>query len=923
MTDKTSSEPVKLSSRSNVILPLRGLPPEVSEVLRKSVKAAGSRAVLFETDKQRNIGALKKGLQKPGLISFEVLRRASMSVAVARICVTVLKEKITKTQWVIKSVDPLAEVDQSKVDAITKLLKNPNPNDTWRSLLDKMLEDILVLDACIVEKTRYPNGELGALYYVDASTIRPVYDEFGNTDIPIEVRDPETHQVETKNVAFCQVMNNSMYGGPESGEIVATWEKKDIISIQKNPQGAMDRWGYGLSPLESVLSVVNNLLNSDNYNGSYFDEGSFPPIIMQLAGQINQRDLEAYREYMYAELEGNFHRPAIMAGGGELKIHNLKDLSNRDMQFMEYINWLSKLLCAAYGLSPQDIGLTDAVGGKNVAETQADLSAQKGYSSLLHLIKEVINQDIIVRDFGFTDMEFDWVSLDSTDPDIESKIHDLKLKNGTITINEVREADGKTPFGEWADQPALLTANGFIPLEVSDANKEGAEDVEEHTVYRNEESNVTKSQIKKAVYTPNGYKTWFDDRGVSQPFIWSDVKTGTGMVIKPPIAVNLFSQNLECQITDMLANQGLKVERVSKTPFVDIVKGFPNAELMLEFDKYITMSPDYDSEKWRAKNGGSRKFPYYLTSNFIDGFPLNSKYVIDDMKRDPDSYITVIEDLANLWVAEKEFILGDRRADQYIITPYKRAYGFDYQFMGDKKRWEDSSTSIQKVLMQVPKLANLFNEKITLKQTVDKKKSIFKTIWEKVTKGSSEEFEKTPVMFGSMFPHQDKELVRSAFKSTESESVVISLGYVEHSYTYNWDEAIKSLATIIESDPMASGGIMRIIDERGIRYAVFCKTALNKSQKVYKGTTDEFEETPVIFGSKYKGTDIDTVKTAFKNRDVEKVLSLGYTEHSYGYNWNEASTTLARFIEKNYLSSGGIIRTIDERGVKYTVWCKK
>ena len=93
MTDKTSSEPVKLSSRSNVILPLRGLPPEVSEVLRKSVKAAGSRAVLFETDKQRNIGALKKGLQKPGLISFEVLRRASMSVAVARICVTVLKEK--------------------------------------------------------------------------------------------------------------------------------------------------------------------------------------------------------------------------------------------------------------------------------------------------------------------------------------------------------------------------------------------------------------------------------------------------------------------------------------------------------------------------------------------------------------------------------------------------------------------------------------------------------------------------------------------------------------------------------------------------------------------------------------------------------------------------------------------------------------
>lgn len=868
-----STELLKLSGKNSVIMPGGGLPSDVAEVIRKATKVNPSRAVLFETDKQRTLGALKKGLQKPGLISFEVLRRASMSVAVARICVTTLKEKVTKTQWIIKSKDPLKEADESKIEELTELLNNPNENDTWRSLLDMIMEDLLVLDYGIIEKTRYPDGKLGGLHYVDASTIRPVYDEFGNRDIPIEVTDPETHQVEEKLVSYVQVMNNSMYGGPESGEIMATWEKKDIIEIQQHPQGSMARFGYGLSPLESVLSVVNNLLNAENYNGSYFDEGAFPPIIMQLAGQIDQRNLEAYREYMYGELEGNFHRPVIMAGGGELKVHNLKDSNNRDMQFMEYTNWLAKLMCAAYGLSPQDIGLTDSVGGKNVAETQADLSSQKGYSSCLELIKEIVNNQIIKKDFGYKDLEFDWVEIDSMDPKIETDIHHIKLTDGSMTLNEVREEDGKTPYGSWADQPMILTADGYKPM-IASADPNGDEEnsdsdtntVGEETVYREGDINtITKSQISKAVYTPSGYKTWFDDRGVSQPFIWTDIRSGIGCVVKPPIAVNLYSQGLECEITDSLASRGLNVERVFKTPYLDVIKSFPIPELMLEFDKYITMTSDYDSEKWRAKNGGSRKYAYYLTSNYIDGFSLNSKQIIDDMKRDPASYIQAINDLAALWNVEKDMMLGDRRADQYIITPRKRAFAFDYQFKGDKKRWEDTSTSIAKVLIHIPILYNLFMEKTAQlrtkpKEVIEEKKETVKVVEPtKKAKSSSapngmkavmtaltsmknklldkikekEEPKKViaqpeeipvvkenQVMFGDDFPMEDRENLTNLILGKDTNGLK-KQGYEEMSYSYMWDASVKTLAEFILKNLGSSGGIVIEEDERGIRYCIY------------------------------------------------------------------------------------------------------
>ena len=683
------------------------IPDTALALLEKGLKPTPSRALVFENDKQRNLGALKKGLNKPGMISFEVLRRAVNAVPVARICVDTLKKKIAKTKWVVKTIDPMAQGDEKQIKEVTDLLKNPNDQDSFRSFMDKILEDLLVLDTVCVEKTRFPDEKLARLYQVDASTIRPVYDEWGNQDIPVPLPNGETVPV-----SFLQIMDNSLYGGPESGDIVAAWAKKDFIRFNMNPQGSINNYGYGLSPIEAVLSVVSNLLSSDNFNGNYFDEGAFPPIILQLAQSLEQRQLESYREYLYQQIEGNFHKPAIVAGGGEMKVHNLKDLTNRDMQFMEYTLWLSKLMCAAYGLDPQDIGLTDTTGSKSVAENQKDLSESKGYSSYLELIKEIINSNIIWKDFGYTDLEFEWVAIDSTDPEVAARIQDTRLKNGTMTLNEAREKNGDLPYEEWADQPMVLKSDGYAVIHTDE--HEGVEEESEvagEKVYSKSQKNVS-----KAIYTLSGKKTWMDDRGFGQPFIWQDILEGTGYVIKPPVAVNFISQDLECEITNELQGKGFNVKPVNKITYAQIVTTLPS-DVAVEFDRYINMTPEYDSEKWRAKFGGSRKYPYYLVSEYIDGFSLNSNQIRDDMKRDPISYTQAIIDLAKLWLVEKEMMLGDRRADQYIITKDKRAYGIDYQFKGDKDRWESSSTAIQKFLIQIPQLYNLFLDTIGEEKT--------------------------------------------------------------------------------------------------------------------------------------------------------------------------------------------------------------
>lgn len=863
----------------DVVIP-EGFPYEVFKSTQKALQPQPQRGIVFEDRKHRNAAFISKGLTKPGKISYDTLRRAANSVHVARICINVLKEKITKTKWTIKSRDPLKKVNEKEAEEVRNLLDYPNQNsETFRTLLDKMLEDLLVLDAVSIEKTRYPNGKLAELYFVDSATIRPVYDELGNQDVEIPLKTAKDGDTFLP-VSYVQVLDNSQYGGPESGEIVAAWPKKDFIHFHMHPQGAMEAYGYGLSPLEGVLSVVANLLNADNYNSTYFEEGSFPPIILQLVGQVSQRDLEAYREYLIQELTGNFHRPAIMAGTSEAKVIDLKSDSNRDMQFMEYTMFLAKLMCAAMGLSPQDIGLTDDVN-RSTSETMEDLSNQKGYSSILDLFKEIINTQIIWRDFGYKDIEFDWVAQDSLDPDKASVIYDTALKNGTLTINEVRQKNGDMPFGEWADEPMMLGSEGYKPLLAPTAEEEGqSEEGEEAEAVMNGEkpydemgtddvegtameksrsktmyisrtvenaaeiiawakeqgfkttipekemhvtiafskkpvnwddiplkdgqlrietsgryvsplgpngaivlgfkseklqnrwsdilnagaswdfpefnphititfdaSGVDTAMVKpylgpivlgaevrtqveldwmegvtekmhKAIFTQMNHKTWMDDRGYSQPFIYTDIITGKGMVFKPPVAVNLQSQELEQELTAELGARGLNVHPVVKMTFVE-VRNFLAAmpDVLVEFDKYVNMTSEYDSEKWRAKFGGSRKFAYYLTTEYIDGYTLSNPLLLADMKRDPNSYRRAISDLANLWKEEKNLVLGDRRADQYIIGNDKRAYGIDYQFKGDVDRWERSKNAIRDALALVPELALYFDERLKAKQS--------------------------------------------------------------------------------------------------------------------------------------------------------------------------------------------------------------
>jgi hypothetical protein len=394
----------------------------------------------------------EKGIRKPTRITFEMLRRMSKSCSIARLAINTLKHELVKTKWSIVARDQKESPDDKRITEVEKFFNFPNPDDNFRTFLLKVVEDILSLDAGCIEMVKNGKGNLLEMYYVDGSTIKPAIDIHGIMSDPAYYQYMPLNNTETPDASF---------------------SKDELLYIMQNPQGDIKNYGYGLAPIEGVLMVATNILNADNYNGSFFDVGTLPPLLINLGKNMPRTEVENFRAYWKAEIEGKPWKTAFYGGAEAPEIMKLQDSSNRDMQFYEYQTWLAKLMCAAFEISPQDIGLTMEIN-KATAETQREISKAKGYRTLLEVLEETFTQGIIWKRFGYDDIMFKWQDVDSVDELKRAQVWAIESKTGARSVNEYRKEIGLDPI-KGGVKPYIL---GGTPFEVDATPLEELSDAE-------------------------------------------------------------------------------------------------------------------------------------------------------------------------------------------------------------------------------------------------------------------------------------------------------------------------------------------------------------------------------------------------------------------------------------------------------------
>ncbi|MBA3875595.1 MAG: hypothetical protein C0498_01440 [Anaerolinea sp.] len=316
------------------------------------------------------------------------LRRWSRRNPWVRAAIDLRRSQVGRGRWDIVPVESGVDVPEGAIAAAKALLRNPNPKgESFRTLIEQVVEDLLVLDQGCIEKELTVGGRLRVggvqpiayLWGVDGGTIR---------------FDPEWDGSDTSAPRYYQF--------DLQGREVQRFRNDELVCMMERP---VTYSPLGLSALEVLADTIEGDLAAAEYNRRAVRQAT-PPGLLDLGEGIRPDAVDSFRAYWDAEIAGR-SQIAIIGGGKGAKWTQLSQ-SNSDMQYMEWLTYLARKICAVFHVQPQDIGIAFDVN-RSQGQVNAEFTEEHGYAPLMELVAEYLTREVVASfhpllTFRFSDL---------------------------------------------------------------------------------------------------------------------------------------------------------------------------------------------------------------------------------------------------------------------------------------------------------------------------------------------------------------------------------------------------------------------------------------------------------------------------------------------------------------------------------------
>ena len=373
-------------------------------------------------------------------VSFGMLRSLADGYDIVRALIETRKDQVAKMPWEIidttqrKGDGSFASADDKPgVVAFKDFLEYPDNEHSWDTWVRAALEDVLTIDALTIYPRPTKGGAVYSLDLYDGTMMARKLDPFGRTPMP-------------PDVAYQQILK---------GVPAVDYTRDELIYIPRNWRAHKV---YGYSPLEQIILTVNMGLRREISQLQYFTDGTVPDMIIQTPDTWSPQELVDYQNWWDGLLAGNtaYRRMVrFMPGGPGTGVHEVKEPPLKT----DIDEWLIRICCFAFSIPPSAF---IKQMNRSTAETAQETALEEGLLPLLHYLEDVLTY-VMRKYFGITGCRFRFNTQKSADPAEQAKIDDTNIKNGSKTIDEVRENRGDDPYG-WAAKPIIITNAGPVPL---------------------------------------------------------------------------------------------------------------------------------------------------------------------------------------------------------------------------------------------------------------------------------------------------------------------------------------------------------------------------------------------------------------------------------------------------------------------------
>jgi len=330
---------------------------------------------------------------------------------IARRAINLVKDKIACMDYSVRLRRGYHSSDvpdaQARMHVLRTALAEPNATDSFRTLVEQVLEDLLVGG----------NGATGdaarpfRLYPVDGATIE--IDLNWNGD-PAQPRYAQaTGTVTTRKLPL---------------------RDDELMYIRLNPR---THTPFGLGRLEVAFQTMNDFLDANRYAARLASNS-----VAQYALWLNEATPEQHDRlirWWADEIEGTGRVP-ILSCQQKPEVLRFAGGTDADLR-LQWQEFLLRIIANAFDLPPMLLGLQADVNRSTAGEL-ADEAFRSAIVPVARLLAEHISRDLFAKRLGWREFEFVFNDLESRDEMQELQIQTELLKAGVLTIDEVREMRG-------------------------------------------------------------------------------------------------------------------------------------------------------------------------------------------------------------------------------------------------------------------------------------------------------------------------------------------------------------------------------------------------------------------------------------------------------------------------------------------------
>lgn len=402
-----------------------------------------------------------------GVPNAQTYRAWAMTPWVAS-AIDIRKDQLAAAEWDIVPYDHDGRKNVRLAKRIRDLFDTPNAIDAgFHSFIQRIVGDVLTLDAGVFEKVRTPDGDLAELW--------PTPGEFIKVSALWDGSNPDAYR----------------YFWYPDGVKRASFKDSDMVYIMDNSRTNSP---VGVSPIYILRTVIDSELQAQEYNRRMV-MGASPDGVLHLGEGALPEEVERVKSKFETEVFGKTAM-GIIGGYKDPAFLRFRD-SNRDMQQREWVDLLIRCISIVYGLSPMDLGITFDVN-RSTSEAQGQMSEDRGLRPLMSLFQRYFTRKV-VWDESFDGREnnlcFRWTALNLDETQQKAAINKIAMPGvPTKSINEARMDAGRPPIGDMTAEDNIfnhlivqtpkgmldLTDNSYVGEEhlaqIAQANAEAAAD---------------------------------------------------------------------------------------------------------------------------------------------------------------------------------------------------------------------------------------------------------------------------------------------------------------------------------------------------------------------------------------------------------------------------------------------------------------